>query len=193
MLRTAHFSRSVGRSVGSSVGRSVGRRDEKLSAASAAAVAAVASSGDEERDECLPNNVVFVGGGGDGVQVEAVVRVKVVVLSVAKSSSSGHSRKFPHKVGGSASLLRTRLIVLWGKPERNRRRDASTRGQDAFHFPSNNRRRVGGGGVERKRMRISRWFWIWCPCHWALNFPDPSFAERRVRVYLPTATARWCG
>ena len=117
MLRTAHFSRSVGRSVGSSVGRSVGRRDEKLSAASAAAVAAVASRGDEERDECLPNNVVFVGGGGDGVQVEAVVRVKVVVLSVAKSSSSGHSRKFPHKVGGSASLLRTRLIVLWGKPE----------------------------------------------------------------------------
>ena len=100
MLRTAHFSRSVRRSIG----RLVGRRDEKLSAASAAAVAAVASSGDEERDECLPNNVVFVGGGG--VEVEVVVRVKVVVLSVAESSSSGHSRKFPHKVGGSASLSR---------------------------------------------------------------------------------------
>ena len=100
MLRTAHFSRSVRRSIG----RLVGRRDEKLSVASAAAVAAVASSGDEERDECLPNNVVFVGGGG--VEVEVVVRVKVVVLSVAESSSSGHSRKFPHKVGGSASLSR---------------------------------------------------------------------------------------
>ena len=94
MLRTAHFSRSVRRSIG----LLVGRRDEKLSAASAAAVAAVASSGDEERDECLPNNVVFVG----GVEVEVVVRVKVVVLSVAESSSSGHSRKFPHKVGGWA-------------------------------------------------------------------------------------------
>ena len=101
MLRTAHFSRSVRRSIG----LLVGRRDEKLSAASAAAVAAVASSGDEERDECLPNNVVFVVGGG-GVEVEVVVRVKVVVLSVAESSSSGHSRKFPHKVGGSASLSR---------------------------------------------------------------------------------------
>ena len=78
----------------SQVGRSVGRRDEKLSAASAAAVVvatAGASSGDEERDrEFLPN-------------VDVVVQVKVV-LSVAESSSSGHSRKFPHKVEG---LLRS--------------------------------------------------------------------------------------
>lgn len=80
MLHTAQFARSVG------------RRDEKLSAASAAAVvvaaSAVASSGYQGRGEDLPG-------------VEVVVQVQVV-LSVAESSSTGHSRKFPHKVGGWA-------------------------------------------------------------------------------------------